>query len=155
MLTDDLKYALDTVLKIPYVLGLRPYRVFLTKIQYTGDRPGLGTRTRTDTELLIGDGYPIVRQVSAKDIWSSGGLLSDKDFKLILIDPYTSSIASGGTLSEIYNPQPDGYNTQVLFHIFGKSFPDSGQYFIKKYGKEDCNLVTEIFLEAFAGIPGV
>jgi len=154
-LIDDIKYAMDTVLAIPYDLGLRPYRVFLTKIQYTGTRPGLGTRTRTDTEILIGDGYPIVRQVSAKDVFASGGLLNDKDFKMVLIDPYNTGTYFGGSDDTLlWNPPVDGYNSQIYFHIYGKGFPTDGQYFKKKYAKEDCNLVTELYLEAVAERPG-
>jgi len=154
-LADCIKYTMDQVLSIPYHLGLRPFRVFLTKIQYTGTRPGLGTRTRTDTELLVGDGYPMCNQVSARDIFNSGGLLSDKDFKLTIIDPYTTVDGiSGGTAESIFMPQMDGYNTQIYFHLFGGGFPPGGQYFKKKYGVEDCNLVTDIYLEATGEIPG-
>ena len=156
-LIDNLKYAIDTVLPIPYHLGLRPYQVFLTKIVFQGSRPGLGTRTRTDTEMLIGDGYPVVRQVSAHDIFASGGLLNDKDFKMVFVDPYNTGTHSGGIDPSIWNPQMnvDGYSTQIYFHIYGKGFPVDGQYFKKKYGKEDCNLVTELYLEAVAEKPGL
>jgi hypothetical protein len=155
-LPDNIKFALDNTLNIPYKLGLRPYRVFAVKIEYTGTRPGLGTRTRIDTEILIGDGYPICNQVSAHDVFSSGGLLNDKDFKLTVIDPYSKNGIDGyGTSEDIWQPQPNNKNIQIYFHIFGGGFPAGGQYFKKKYSVEDCNLTSDIFLEATAEIPGV
>jgi hypothetical protein len=153
-LPDCLKQALDCVLSVPYTLGLRPYQVFVTKITYTGSRPGLGTRTRTDTELLVGDGYPPVEQVSAHDIFLSGGLLNDKDFKITIVAPYDTGTVSGGTSRDIFDPPMSNNNTQIYFHIFGGHFPSTGQYFKRKYGIEDGNLTNYIFIEATAEIPG-
>jgi len=153
-LTDCLKQALDCTLSIPATLGLRAYRVFVTKVTYTGTRPGLGTRTRTDTELLVGDGYPPVSQVSAKDIFLSGGLLNDKDFKITIVSPYDTGTATGGTSRDVFDPAMSDLNTQIYFHLYGGNFPSTGQYFKRKYSIEDGNLTNYIFIEATGEIPG-
>lgn len=155
-LIECLKYTLDQVLDIPAQLGLRPFRVFAVNISSSGSRPGLGTRTRVDTEILVGDGYPMVEQVSAKDVFSSGGLLNDKDLKLTIITSYNTGTVTGGTPREVYDPTPlAGNNTQIYFHLFGAGLPSDGQYFKKIWGKEDLRTTTVLYLRATGEKPGL
>ena len=154
-LPDCLKIILDNTLNIPAILGLRAYRIYVTKITHSGTRPGLGTRVRTDTELLVGDGYIPCEQVNAHDIFLSGGLLSDKDFKLTVVSPYTAADGTTkGTNKSVYNPPMSDSNAQIYFHIFGGSFPSDGQYFKLKWTQEDGNLLNYLYIEATAEKPG-
>lgn len=154
---DCIKKALNCALAVPGLLGLRPYQVFAVHVTWSGERPGIGTKTITETELLIGGQKPICKQVSASDIFLSNGLLIDKDLKLKLIDEYqTDDMTSpGGIANSLINPpeDPNGYSLQLYFKVIGGEHPTTGQYYKRIRSEDDCNLTKTIWLRATAEKP--
>lgn len=152
---DCIKKALDCALAVPALLGLRPYRVWSVITNWTGSRPGIGTKVQTETELLIGGQAPPCKIVSISDIVLSNGLLIDKDLKLTLLDEYTTLDGYGGTPSSLVNPpvNTDGYSTQLYFKVTGGEHPTTGQYYKRIKNLDDCNLTKVIYLRATAEKP--
>jgi len=173
-LTETWRSLVDKQIAKPSLYGLNPYQVSIVTITNTGvDIFGNGgTRSRTDFRLTIGpdgysadlngpnqDGYvnPHVEQVSSKDIFLSGGLLTDKDYKIGPItypyDTYETG-ASAGLNWLFTNPaiQPN-QNLQLFFKITGPAFPN-GAYFRRKWSLDDNNIVYWLFVENSAEIPG-
>jgi len=142
-----LRAAMECVLSIPATLNMRRYRVFVTKIEYDGLRPGLGARTRTDTELLVKDGYIPVQDLFDKDVFLSGGLLNEKTLRLTVVPPYTIDEVTYGVSRDIYDPDvTDDTNTQIYFHLFSDEYPN-GRYYKRKKVLDE-KLVTYIYIEA-------
>lgn len=152
---DCIKKSLECALAAPGLLGLRAYQIYVVRSTWTGSRPGLGTKSIVETELLIGGQKPPCKQVSSNDIFLSAGLLTDKDLKLTLIDEYTTLDGYGGTPKSLINPSEneDGYTTQLYFKVLGGEHPTTGQYYKRIKSEDDCNITSVIYLRATAEKP--
>lgn len=172
-ITNSIRAALDSAIQQPSLLGQNPYKVYIVTINNTGvDIFGNGgVRDRTDYRLTIGpdgyssdlngpnqDGYinPMVQQVKSDDIFLSGGLLTDKDYKIgPIVYPYTT--CEDGSLSGtdwiLTNPAVlANKNVQLFFKIIGPAFPN-GAYFRRKWSLEQGNYVFYVYVENSAEIP--
>lgn len=140
-LSDNLKSILDRVRSIPARLDLRPYTVTVRLRSWSGTRPGLGTKTDTDTELLV-DGYaPHVRQLSQRDVIASGGLYSTQDFEVTLTPSFTVGDVSGGVAVSSFEPSTTSHPQEIFFKLTGPGIPENGAWF-KKVGQNISESVT-------------
>lgn len=147
--------ALDGIRGIPGILGLNPFTVTIRVRTWTGVRVGLGTKTDTDTVLTVGCAcanglQPVrVKQLSAKDVVASGGLYTDKDYK---VGPLTPTYVTGGVADSTINPPMNANPTEVLFKMTGPGLPAAGQWF-QRIRDEETALHKYVFLRAIATIP--
>lgn len=162
-ISNALKKVLDKCYSVGAKLGLRPFELYLVTITNTGSRPGVGgSRLRTDQRILIGDGYtvqdgyinPLFLQVTSSDVFFSGGLLTDSDYKLVLVPVYTTLTGSKGIAESIFNTSVNDNNTQLYLRAFGPDFPSTGQYFKRKYSTST-KLTYTSFWSASGEIPGI
>lgn len=145
-LSEALKASLDKVRAIPGILGLRPYTVYIRVRIWSGERPGLGTKTDTDTDLTVNDGYaPRVRQLTEKDVVASGGLYSDQDFEILLTPAFVSSCGIGGYLVSAFDPSTSSNPTEVFFNIKGPGLPATGGWY-KKISQDVSSALTNTFI---------
>jgi len=158
-MTCDLSLALRQVIDlsngINNNLGLNAYTVNLVYVTKTPvDIYGEGgTTVITETPLLVGpnlDGYPQLRQISSKDIFLSGGLLTDKDYQLgPLAFPYTTCADGYSAGFDIILTNPlvpiEDTSTQVYFKVTGPDFP-LGCYFKRISDKADSNVCYYLFI---------
>jgi hypothetical protein len=165
-ISDALKYSLDVCYEQPARLGLHPYSITAIVITNTGgSRPGVGgTRVRTDTRILLFDGYengsskdgylnPKFEQVTGQDVFLSGNVLTDKDYKVgPLVYPYSYDSINQGTDFRVSNPVYSSDNTQLYFYVVGPAFPN-GQYFKRFSSKEDSALAYTLFIRLTNEIP--
>lgn len=98
-LRENLLPVFDKIARgIPNKLGLRRYDLFIRTIQWSGDRPGLGTQTVVDFPITvnqgeIGNDRPKVVQLKSGEIIASAGRYSDGDYR---IGPLTPSYVENG-----------------------------------------------------------
>lgn len=123
-LKDDLLPLIDRLRAIPADLGFRPYQVWVRTTTWTGSRFGVGTKTVTDTRLLVGGKDPKVREVRRKDAVAGTSELVNADYE---IGPLTPEFASGGVAESTINPQKGNDPGTVLFLIKGPGMPEEGQ----------------------------
>lgn len=123
-IASDVLGILDQARGLVDDLGLRPYRVYLRTIAWSGARSGLGTATTTTTELTVqGTKRPKVKQLSAKDVIASGGAFEDTVFE---IGPFTPPFAGGGTATTSLNPAMGSTPTEVYYIVVGPGTPTNG-----------------------------
>jgi hypothetical protein len=147
---DTLRYATDLSLSIPTAaLGLRLFTVELITNQWSGERPGLGTKTQTTVTLTNANNVPVhVRQVSQNDVVVSGGVLRDQDYAVgPLVQPY-SSPATGGMDSNVFSPDTSGNPIEVFFRVQGPGMPTGGTIFQKIYQVSDHSICYRLYLRA-------
>jgi hypothetical protein len=132
-LKDQIRYSADVARKQPGLLGLRPWRVYLATEVWTGERPGLGTRTLATTELTVADGYaPRVTLISQRDVIASNGLYQDQDLRVgPLTKSYTVDATTGGMSASAFDPSVGATPTQVLFKVTGDDLPVTGAIYQK------------------------
>lgn len=156
-----LRYAADKSYELPdRYLGLHRDSISLVTITNTGvDVFGEGgSKTRTDQRVTVGDGYvstlsfdgyinPQLEQVSAKDIFLSGGLLTDKDYKLgPIVHAYTYCGTSGGMNYALFNPDyEDSNDIQLYFYVVNDSFPN-GTYMKRIWSVEDGGISFKVYI---------
>ncbi len=124
-LGSDLLEALDDIRSIGGELGLRPWSCTVRVRTWTGARVGLGDRTDVDTPIVNmasnGVAQPVyVKQLSRKEIIASGGLYTDRDWKVGPITPPYPSILrvpAGGFDDTTIDPQPTGQPTEIFWFI--------------------------------------
>lgn len=92
-LRDDLLPIFDQIARgIPNELGLRRYDLFIRTIEWSGERPGLGTKTVTDTPITVNQGIsgldrPKVVQLKSSEVIASAGRYQDGDWKIGPLTP--------------------------------------------------------------------
>ena len=131
--TQALLPALDSIRGIAGQLGLRPYTVTIYVDVWSGSRVGLGTKTSSSTTLTNTSGPPSqpvrVAQVSRKEIIASGGLYTDRDFKIGPMTPaygaFINSFAGGNTGAQL-DPPPTNAQVEVLWNVIGPGLPGEG-----------------------------
>jgi hypothetical protein len=144
---------LDEIRGIAGELGLRPYTVTVQLLTYSGLRAGLGTKTAGPVLTLFHtmgpNAQPVrVRQLSRKEIIASGGLYTDRDFKVGPMTPaygaYVNQFAGGNTDAQL-DPEATIYPTEVIWAMSGPGLPAGGATF-SKVGEEATALHYFIFL---------
>lgn len=83
-LRDDILPVVDEMRQIPDDLGLRRYSLTMRMRRWSGGKPGLGSPTDTDLEILP---RPKVRVMTTKEIAQSAGTYRMGDFKVEKITP--------------------------------------------------------------------
>ena len=122
-LKDDLLPIIDDLRSIAGDLGFRPYQVWVRVTTYSGPRVGIGSKTVTETRLLVGGQDPKVREVRGKDLVAGANELADSEYD---IGPLTPEFAGGGVAHSTINPQRSGLPTTVEFLIKGPGMPTEG-----------------------------
>jgi hypothetical protein len=145
---------LDEIRGIAGELGLRPYTVTVQLLTYSGLRVGLGTKTAGPVLTLqnISSGpfpQPVrVRQLTRKEIVASGGLYTDRDFKVGPMTPaygaYVNQFAGGNTDAQL-DPEATIYPTEVIWAMTGPGLPAGGAT-CAKIGEEATALHYFLFL---------
>jgi len=133
--------ALDAIRSIGDDLGLRLWTVTLTKRVWSGERPGIGTKTDTTFQLFntdsLGNLHPVrVKQVSRGDIIASGGLYSNQTMRCGPMTPnYTANGISGGVTTANLDPPTSASPTELFWFIQGPGIPSGGAWY-EKAGEE-------------------
>lgn len=81
------------------LLGLRPWQVFVRVTTWSGERPGLGTKSVSTTQLTVGKPPQPVKvvEVSERDVVASGGLYRASDLRVgPITPPYVTATNDGG-----------------------------------------------------------
>lgn len=141
LVDSDFLADLDEIRGIAGELGLRVYSVTLQVVTWSGSRAGQGTKTTapislTNTAPLSGDPAPPVRvrQLSRKEVIASGGLYTDRDFKVGPITPaFAATIAQygGGYGDQQIDPAATSTPTELVWSVTGPSLPIGGASFSK------------------------
>jgi hypothetical protein len=114
--------------------GLRRFDVVMRVVTWSGQTAGEGTRTATDTPLLIQGKRPGVRRVKQEDVIASGGSYEDLDMRIGPFTPTFSGasgpITSGGLEPVAFNPAKDANTREIYYKITGPGL-ESGAWFKK------------------------
>lgn len=167
-----LRYSFDFISGYQSVLGLAPYKVYLTKIvnDHIAFNDPDGTAVRTDTRILVADGYrkyagtsdgylnPPIKQLDASQLIISGGALTNNELILgPLVLPYTQFGVSLGTDPQIFQTFSNANNnTQLWIWIQGPGLnAANGNYFAIKEVLLDpmVNISYTVKLEATSNVP--
>jgi hypothetical protein len=145
LVDSDFLGDLDEIRGIAGELGLRVYSVNLQVATWSGSRVGQGTKTVspltfTNTAGLSGDPLPNVRvrQLSRKEVVASGGLYTDRDFKVGPMTPaFAATLAQygGGYTDQQIDPLATSTPTEIIWNVMGPSIPPGGASF-SKVGEE-------------------
>lgn len=124
---------------LPNLFGLPQYDVSLSVVSWSGARPGLGTLTAGGPYALtvnadqLGNNRPKVVQVTAREVFASGGLYAEGDYRIGPLTPAYVALdgSPAGTLPSdverlvVSNPQ------EVFFNLKGPgmSDPTGGDWF--------------------------
>jgi len=152
-----IRYAADSALVVPNLINLRPVTTTMVVSSWSGSRQGLGTETITSTLLTNGpsDGYtcnPRYRQVTAKEIAVSNGLLRDRDVVVgPLVFPYNVDFAQGGFNPLNWAPQATGAN-EIYFLLQGPDIPLTGVRYKLLHTVTDKNVMYRLYLRSTAAL---
>jgi hypothetical protein len=125
--------ALDAIRSIGGILGLRPFTVTVRRRVWTGFTPGAPGSTKTDTDTVLVNQAPdgtlqpvLVRQVTRKEIFASGGQLTSRDWKVGPMTPvYAASLGllAGGIDDTTLDPMPTPTQTYQASSQLGLAQP--------------------------------
>ncbi len=123
--------ALDALRGIGGLLGLRVFTVKVRKRVWSGvpagyrpGAPGVPGMTKVDTDTVLtnqaadGSLQPVrVRQVTRREVMSSGGQLADRDLRVGPMTPTfaASFLPAGGVTDATVNPAPTGSATELIW----------------------------------------
>ena len=116
---DDLLPDIEDIRAIPGEFGLRVFEVYVRLVTSDGARVGIGARTVTETQLLVGGQNPKVKQMRGKDVVAGKSELEANTFEIGPLTP-------GFTTPEVLNPEGDGRPKEVYFVIKGPGLPTTG-----------------------------
>lgn len=161
--------ALDAIRAIGAMLGLRVFTVTVRRRVWTfpvGGRPGMPGATKVDLDtVLTHQGadlalYPVrVRQLSRKEVFSSGGQYAARDLKVGPMTPtYLAGIlAAGGQDDDALNPAPINTAVEVIWLL---STNDGGLHGVpasgivcELMGEENTSLHAFVVLRATGRAP--
>jgi len=118
--------------------GFRRFDVVMRVVTWSGQSVGEGTKTVTDTPLLVQDQRVKVRRIKQEDVVASGGTWEDVDYRIGPFTPTFSGaigpITSGGLEPAAFNPLPDVSAKEIYYKITGQGMED-GAWF-KKISQE-------------------
>ena len=136
-IVSDSLNILDSARALLSDVGLRPYRVYVQTKVYSRTLGIEADATTTTTELCVADGKPPkVRQLSAKEIVSSGGTLGDAIYE---VGPLTPPYTGGGVDTSTITPDT-GDKSEVTYILQGPGLADNGVYCDKVSAKSDSPL---------------
>jgi hypothetical protein len=128
--------VLDTVRSVGGILGMRSFKVFVTRRVWTDGRPGkLGSSYRDTTVQLtntdpFGNRQPaMVRQISRQEAIASSGQYTNRDIKVGPITPSfarTAFGAAGGFDDNSLDPQPSAATVQMIWWMTSATTASSG-----------------------------
>jgi hypothetical protein len=124
-LADNLKQRIDAIRGIPGAFGIRPNSVSIVTRTWSGERVGSGTST--DSTPLVISPVPKVREVSTREVSTSGGRYEMGDLRVGPITPYYAGPPAGGYTTAQLAPAvaPDQRGIEVLYFVTG---PNAGEY---------------------------
>lgn len=120
---DDLLPLVDSLRGIAGELGFRPYEVYVRLTTSAGPRSGIGSRTLSETRLLVGGQNPKVREIRSKDIVAGTPEFNNSVWE---IGPLTPEFSGGGVSNDTINPEKTDTPTTVLYVIKGPGLPSTG-----------------------------
>lgn len=125
MLADKLKQRLQKIRGIPVTMGLRPNAVSVITRTWASGRVGNGTFD--DGVPLVLSPTPKVREMSTREIASSGGRYEMGDLVVGPITPsYTGPPAGGYSVDQVApKVSPDQTGVEVIYLVTGS---DAGEY---------------------------
>ena len=106
-LRESLLPVFDKVARgIPNKLGLRRFDVFIRKVTWDGERPGLGNPTVTDFPIVVNqnepdNNRPKVVQLKSAEVVASGGRYQDGDYRVGPLTP--QYVENGNTYGSLPN----------------------------------------------------
>lgn len=113
----------NRVRAIPGEHGLRPYRVEVLIVSWSGARTGEGVRTESSLEILESGQPPKVRFVNDEE-----RMLSNLPAGSIDVGPITPDHLSGGTTWDDLTGESAATHEQVLYRVTGPEFPNGALY---------------------------
>lgn len=135
-LRDDLLPVFDDVARgIPNELGLRRYDLFLRKIQWSGERPGLGTKTVVDFPITVNKGTlgldrPKVVQLKSAEIVASAGKYSDGDYRIGPLTPsYVENNITYGSLPSDIQVELETNPEEIFINMRNPDVEVEGNWF--------------------------
>lgn len=135
--------------------GLNPFAVSIIKITWSGDRPGIGIKTKSEVPLTVGGYAPPCQQVSAKEVILSNERLTDMDMRLTLVYPYPPvlndpcGLVGGGVDPNSFFTNLTTSSQQLYFRLVGGVFPATvGKIFQMQYLQTDGVITYEVYLRA-------
>lgn len=133
-IVSDSLNILDSARALLSDVGLRPYRVYVQTKTFSRTMGIAADATTVVTELTVADGKPPkVRQLSAKEVVSSGGTLGDAIYE---VGPLTPPYSGGGVETSAITPDT-GAKSQVLYILKGPGLATNGVYCDKVSDKFD------------------
>lgn len=123
-IVDDVKPILDEARAIIDDVGLREFRVFVRTTDWTGNRPGIDTKTTTLRELTVArGGKPKVVVLNPQAVVASGGELGDVIYEVTLTPKYPG----GGVEPSDLTPLVDSsVRREVHYLVIGPGANDGG-----------------------------
>ena len=152
--------ALDAIRAIGGMLGLRVFTIKVRKRVWSGARPGLGTKTDTDTVLTVqgADGklYPVrVSRLNRRDAIASGNKFVAGDLKVGPMTPaYAAALglSSAGFDDGTFDPAVTASPTELIWMLTtndgGTHGVSSGGSVCEKIGEEATALHYIVFLRS-------
>jgi len=134
-LRDDLLPVFDDVARgIPNELGLRRYDLFVRKIQWTGERAGLGDRTVVDFPITVNKGTlgldrPKVVQLTTRELIASS--YQEGDWRIGPLTPsYTENNITYGSLPSDIEALIEANDKEIFINMQGPGMdPTEGTWF--------------------------
>jgi hypothetical protein len=125
ILADLLKQRLQTIRGIQGTFGLRPNSVSVVTRTWASGRVGKGTFD--DGVPLVLTPTPMVREVSTREVASSGGRFETGDLRVGPITPAYPGPPPGGYTTAQVAPEvtPDQKGVEVIYLVTGS---DAGEY---------------------------
>ena len=127
----------DQVRGLPGLLGLRLFTVsILVRTWSGGSRPGMPGFTKTDVITGVKQDlglFPVkFRVLTAREVFASGGLYSDRDAEVgPITPPFVGSLKDNDAIA-IFDPPVGTLPTEVYFNVTGPPFPaPAGAWFTK------------------------
>jgi hypothetical protein len=129
--------VLDTVRSVGGMLGMRSFKVYVTRRVWTGGRPGQLGASYRDTSVQLTNTDPfghrqpaMVRQVARQEAIASGGQYTNRDIKVGPITPSfakTAFGAAGGFDDNSLDPAPSpGTVVQMIWWMTSATTATSG-----------------------------
>lgn len=124
-LRDDLLPDVDDIRAIPGEMGLHRFAVYVRRTEWSGTRVGHGTKSVTETRLLVGGQNPHVREVGRgkEDVVAGTPELASVTYE---IGPLTPEFAGGGTDPDVINPEKSALPGTTLYRLTGPGLPTNG-----------------------------
>lgn len=123
-LRDELLPTVDELRGLFSEFGVARYTVTIRRSVWSGGKPGIGAPTHTDTPIVTSTGgSPLVEQVSAREVASSGGTYREGDLRVRGITPRYTTPTTGGYTPAMLRIAPASAAEEVLYVLTGDEGP--------------------------------